>query len=67
MTWAIKNTKTGEWLYGTNFGNGRNTQNTSHNRIQTWESKILAEVEFRWRKCGRDYKVVPVEIVEVTE
>lgn len=67
MTWAIKNTKTGKWLYGTNFGYGRNTQNTSHNRVQTWETKELAEVEFRWRKCGKCYKVVQVEIVEVKE
>ena len=67
MTWAIKNTKTGKWLYGTNFGHGHNTQNTSHNRIQTWENRELAEAEFRWRKCGKGYKVVPVEIVEVKE
>ena len=67
MTWAIKNSKTGKWLYGTKYGHGQNTQNTSHNRIQTWETKELAEIEYRHRKCGKAYKVVPVEIVEVTE
>ena len=67
MTWAIKNSKTGKWMYGTKYGHGQNTQNTSYNRIQTWETKELAELEYRHRKCGKAYKVVPVEIVEVRE
>ena len=67
MTWAIKNSNTGKWLYGTKYGHGQNTQNTSYNRIQTWETKELAEIEYLYRKCGKEYKVVQVEIVEVTE
>jgi hypothetical protein len=64
--WAIRNNRTKKWLYGTNFDrNGRPQQRTSSERVMTWDEYSSAEIEYQRRKCGKDYKIVPVKIEEV--
>ena len=63
---AIRNKRTGTWLYGTDYRYMPHKQRTSEDRAQTWETREDAEYEFRHRQCGKDYEVVPVRI-EVLE
>ena len=37
MTWAIKNSKTSKWLYGTNYGHG----NTYEQALNEWNLRRL--------------------------
>lgn len=65
MVWAIKNKKTGKWLYGTDFRGSKKKQRCSKERAELWDTKELAESNIRWRGCGKNYQAVPVQIVEV--
>lgn len=40
-------------------------QRTSTERVITWDEKQIADIEFKSRKCGKDYIIVPVKIIEV--
>jgi len=65
--WAIRNKRTKKWLYGTNFDrNGRPYQLTSFDCVMTWDEYSGAEIEYRQRRCGKDYELVPIKI-EVAE
>ena len=66
--WAIRNKRTKKWLYGTNFDrNGRPQQRTSFEWVMTWDEYNRAEIEYQRRRCGKDYEIVPVKIVEVKD
>ena len=65
MAWAIKNTRTGKWVYGTNFRTTPHQQHTSENRALMFEEEMDAISEMRHRQCSKDYKVVEVELREV--
>lgn len=67
--YAIRNKRTGLWLYGTDYryhsaGYDRPSrrQRTSKERVMTWETRQQAEIEFVARGCGEDYEVVPVRL-----
>ena len=62
---AIINKKTGKWLYGTDrsFRDGKPRQRTSYNQAMTWEPRTSAEMELRFRRCGKCYEAVPVKLV----
>ena len=66
--WAIKNKRTGQWLTGTDYKRcypeGRCHQYTSNNKALTYDSRKGAENALLKRKCGKDYKVVSVELKE---
>lgn len=65
--WAIRNKRTKKWLYGTDFDrNGRPQQRTSFDMVMTWDEYKYAEMDFKWRRCGKDYEIVPIRI-EVVE
>ena len=61
--WAIRNNRTRKWLYGTDWRYDPPHQRTAEERAMTFESEDLARAEMRWRKCGKDYEVIPVRIV----
>ncbi len=65
--YAIKNTRTGKWLYGTDYRRSPPTQRTCTERVATFYDEEDALREFRHRKCGKDYRVVKVKIIEVKE
>lgn len=71
--YAIRNKRTGKWLYGTDYrypyhyhmaGHERPSrrQRTSNERVITWETRQQAEIELVTRRCGKDYEVVPVKL-----
>ena len=60
--WAIRNKRTKKWLYGTDYRHSPPTQRTSYDIALLFENSLDAENAFRWRKCGKDYEVIPVRI-----
>lgn len=65
--YAIKNTRTKKWMYGTDFRRRPRTQRTSSEKAKLFDEEMDALSEFKFRECGKDYKVVQVELVEVPE
>lgn len=65
IVYAIKNTRTGKWMYGTDFRRNPRTQRTSSEKAMLFDEEMDAVEQFRYRQCGKDYKVVEVELVEV--
>ena len=61
--WAIKNRRTGKWLYGTCFGYPT-TQRTSFEKAMLFEDYEEAQREFERRKCGDNYKICLVKLEE---
>lgn len=60
--WAIRNKRTGKWLFGTWWQNGRVIQRTSDDMAMTFETEEYAKNEMRYRRYGKDYEAVPVRI-----
>lgn len=65
--YAIKNTRTGKWLYGTDYRRSPPIQRTCTERVATFYDEEDALRELKHRKCGKDYKVLKVQINEVKE
>ena len=68
--YAIQNIKNGEFLYGTNYGYGPGScsQNTSTDRMLTFDSLCYAKADFVRRQCSGDYRIVKLKppVVERT-
>lgn len=60
--WAIRNKRTGKWLYGTWRQDVRIIQRTSENRALLLSTEEDALYEMRIRKCGKSYEAVPVRL-----
>lgn len=60
--YAIRNKRTGRWLYGTNYLSFQLRQRTSHDKALIFEDRESSELEFKVRSCGKDYEVVPVRL-----
>lgn len=54
-------------MYGTDFRRRPRTQRTSSEKAMLFDDKEKADSEFKFRECGKDHKVVQVELVEVPE
>lgn len=65
--YAIKNIRTGKWLYGTDHRRYPPIQRTSFEQVATFDDKEYALSEFNRRKCGKDYRVIKIQIIEVKE
>lgn len=65
--YAIKNTRTGKWLYGTDFRRSPHRQFTSFEMAMTEEHLLEIEYQFNRRKCSKDYKIVKVKLSEVQD
>lgn len=64
--YAIRNKRTHKWMYGTWRQDGRVVQRTSEEAARLYETYDSAELDFRIRKCGKSYEIVPVRL-EVLE
>lgn len=62
---AIQDTKTGKWVYGTDFRYNPPHQRTSNNRVMIWDSVTDALFEYKRRKCGKKYKVAELKPLEI--
>lgn len=60
--YAIINTRTKKFVYGTDYSHYPYTQRTSTDQMETYGDMLLAVMDFRKRKCGKDYKIVRVEV-----
>jgi hypothetical protein len=63
--YAIKNIITQQWVYGTDFRYNPHHQRISDRQALTWENEVEANLQFKHRQCGKDYKVVEVEFNEI--
>ena len=64
MTFAIKNPKTGKFVFGTDYRYFPPHQRTSNEKMILYDCREDAEIDFRSRKCGKDYCIVGVIITE---
>jgi hypothetical protein len=62
---AIMNIKTGKFVYGTNFNYVPHRQRTSKNQMLTYPTQEEAELAFKIRSCGKDYRIVVLKTIEV--
>ena len=63
--YAIRNKKTKLWLYGTDYRYHPPHQRTSENKCMIFETYEDALNDFRWRRCGKSYEIVPVRVEEL--
>ena len=60
--YAIRNKRTGKWLYGSWHQDGRIIQRTSEDNAMIFKSFEDAKFEFIARQCGKSYEIVPVRL-----
>ena len=65
--YAIRNTRTKKWIYGTWWQSGRVVQRTATNRALVFAEYEDAKTALCWRRVGKDYEIVPVRLVEIEE
>ena len=64
MSYAIKNVRTGRFVYGTDYRYNPPHQRTSSFRALVFDDFGSAQLARQLRKCTSYYKIVPVEIKE---
>lgn len=62
IMYAIRNKRTRKWMYGTDYTTVPPRQRTSEDKALLFETEQDAQNEFRWRKCGKSYEIVPVRL-----
>lgn len=61
--YAILNTKTKKFVYGTDKSNGWSFyQRESSEQMITYSDPEIAKIDFRRRGCGDEYKIAKVSI-----
>ena len=63
QSYAIINKRTCRFVYGTDYRYHPYQQRTSPFKAIIYDDLFFAEVDFKCRRCGRDYKIVKVDIV----
>ena len=67
MAYAIWNSKYKKWLYGTDFRCWPHRQILDEDTPRLWRCDVDALWEREHRHCGKEYKVVMVEVVKICE
>ena len=67
MAYAIWNNKYKKWLYGTDFRCNPYRQILNEDTPKLWAEEMSALWEFERRGCGKEYKVVLVEVISICE
>lgn len=65
--YAIQNIKTKKFVYGTDYRYPNPHQRTSYNNMLTYADYESAKMDFRIRRCGKEYRIVEVEVRRVIE
>jgi len=60
--YAIINKQTKKFLSGTDYRHVPYTQITDTERMETYGDMLTALVDFRKRRCGKDYQIVRVKV-----
>lgn len=63
--YAIQNIKTGKFVYGTDYRYHPRRQFTSKDQMLTYATDWQARLDFKRRRCGKDYRIVVLKTVEV--
>lgn len=64
---AIQNIKTGKFVYGTDYRYSPPHQRTSFNQYFVYCSLADAKIDFKVRKCCKDYRVVSLEPARIMQ
>ena len=64
MSWAIKNKRTGKYVFGTDYRYHPLHQRTSYSKALLFGGEDECVAEMRARKCGKGYKPVEVYLCE---
>lgn len=67
ISYAIKNLKTGKFMWGTDYRYNPPHQRTSDKTAMLYPSYSSAALDFGLRRCGKHYDVVPVTVNEIVE
>ena len=67
MTYAIRNKRTGRWVYGTDYRYSPPHQRTSKDTALLFDDHKIAKLEFEIRRCSNAYEIVPVKLEELEE
>lgn len=62
---AIRNKKTGKFVYGTDKRYMPHHQRTSKDQMLTFDEFIYAAAALKHRRCGKNYEVVELEPMKV--
>lgn len=65
--YAIQNIKTKKFVYGTDSRYFPRRQRTSRKQMITYASAWQAQVDYKARHCGKDYRIVLLKEVEVEQ
>ncbi len=65
--YAIMNTKTNKWVYGTDYRYNPPRQRTSFEEALTFEELEDAQYNFKLRHCGKKYKIYRVHLAIIHE
>lgn len=60
--YAIVNTRTGKFVYGSDWRYRPPHQRTSADRLNVYDSENEAHADFFRRKCGWDYQIVEIKM-----
>ena len=63
--YAIQNIKTGKFVYGTDYRYNRPKQRTSKDEMLTYATDWHAQLDFKKRRCGKDYRIVVLKTIGV--
>ena len=67
MAYAIWNNKYKKWLYGTDFRCWPRRQILDFDTPKLWKYDFEAFEELKRRHCGKEYKVVIVQVQSICE
>lgn len=63
--YAIQNIKTGKFVCGTDYRYNPHQQRTSKDKMLTYSHAVDAQLDFKLRQCGKDYRIVVLKTIEV--
>lgn len=67
MPYAIWNSKYKKWLYGTDFRCFPRRQILDDDTPMLWRWEEQAQYEYTHRNCGKEYKIVMVQVESICE
>lgn len=62
--YAIRNKRTKKWVYGTDYRYCPSRQRTADDRLLVYSDYDEALLDFKHRKCGKEYEIIEIEVRE---
>lgn len=64
--YAIRNKRNKKYVFGTDYRYNPPHQRLSNDKLLTYDDYEFAQVDFMVRRCGKDYEIIPIKIIELT-